>query len=189
MIEVALSTGMRSGEILALRYGPDSLDLDRGVIVIGPKGNLSRLRDEHGRFPLDLPKTPASERTLTLTPSLVQVLREHRLATGHPGDGAFVFADDRGNPLDGTTAFYRDCWLAALADASIPNPRPRLHEVRHHWTTVMQRAGNPDQVVMEAAGWESMAMIQGRYGKHTLPGEHEAAAIRLDEYLRVAAQA
>lgn len=179
---LAFATGLRSGELLALRYGPHSLDLDAGRIVVGPKGNLGRRRQD-GVFPVIRPKSRASEREVEMTPSAVRILREHRFATGRPRDGAFVFSDERGNPLCGATAFYRDCWRRAVADASIPDPRPRLHDARHHWAIFMLRAGVQPQVIAKLGGWASVKILLDRYGKHALPDEHVGTGARLDEYL------
>lgn len=183
LITLAFATGLRSGELLALRWGHDSLDLDAGRITVGPRGSLGRRRDrETGQFPLIRPKTRASVREVEVPPSTVKVLREHRLATGRPADGAFVFADAHGHPICGATVLYRD-WRRAVADAAIPDPRPRLHDARHHWAILMLRAGVLPQVIAKVGGWGSLSMLLNRYGKHALPGEHVGAGAALDAYL------
>lgn len=183
ILTLAFSTGMRAGELLALRYGPDSLDLHRGLVTVGPLGNLSRKRDkETGVFPLIAPKTRASRRDFVLPPSVVARLRRHRLQTGRPADGAFVFADANGDPLCGATVLYRD-WRRVIDRAGIDDPRPRLHDARHHWAIHMLRAGVIPQVVAKNGGWGSTKMALDRYGKHVLPGEAESAAEKLDAYL------
>ncbi len=182
LITLAFATGLRCGELLALRYGPGSLDLSGGRITIGPKGNLGRKRGPDGIFPLIRPKSRASERMVDVPPSAVHVLREHRLATGRPPDGAFVFADERDNPISGATVAYRD-WRRAVADASIPDPRPRFHDARHHWAMMMLRAGVQEQEIADQGGWRSLTMLLDRYGCHALPDEHVGSGARLDAYL------
>jgi integrase len=70
-----------------------------------------------------------------------------------------------------------------VADAGIPDPRPRLHDARHHWAIFMLRAGVQPQVIAKVGGWGSLSMLNDRYGKHALPGEDIGSGAALDAYL------
>jgi integrase len=67
---LALNTGMRQGELLALKW--DDLDLERGVLRV--RRTLTQV--DKG-FALGEPKTKKSRRTIRLTASAVRALRDH----------------------------------------------------------------------------------------------------------------
>jgi integrase len=97
---VSLFTGMRMGEILALRWS--CIDLDRGVIAV--RGSIENTA-AGTRF--KAPKTKAGRRDITLPDILIGVLREHRreqlelrmrLGIGRLPDDALLLSDIDGNP-------------------------------------------------------------------------------------------
>jgi integrase len=95
LVITAAWTGCRWGELAGLQR--DHVHLDRGVIVIDPEfGALHE--SAHGLW-LGPPKTPASARTITLPPFLVELLRDHLAAT--PGE--FVFTSPVGCRLRRST--------------------------------------------------------------------------------------
>jgi integrase len=99
---VALFTGMRLGEVLALRWS--RVDLDRKVLEV--REALEQTKTHGIRF--KKPKSKAGRRDITLPDVLVDALREHRksmlelrmqLGLGRLPDDALLFADLYGNPL------------------------------------------------------------------------------------------
>ena len=104
---VAVFTGMRLAEVLALRW--NCVDLDRGVIQVREALEWTKA---HGlRF--KTPKSKAGRRDITLPDVLVDVLREHRkaalelrmqLGAGRLPDDALLFAQSGGRA---TTAEQR----------------------------------------------------------------------------------
>ncbi len=80
------------------------------------------------------------------------------------------------------TVAYRD-WRRAVDDAAIPEPRPRFHDTRHHWTVVMLRAGLPPAVVARLGGWSSLKLVLDVYGRHAYPDEFSGPGALLDAYL------
>ncbi len=106
---LAITTGMRQGELLALRW--QDIDLDAGRLTVRHTLRL-------GTRELAEPKTERARRTLRLGSDTVVALRERRrrqleerLAAGRKWvDGDFVFATSTGTPLDSrnvTKAFQR----------------------------------------------------------------------------------
>jgi integrase len=127
---IALFTGMRLGEILALRWS--RVDLDKGVIQV--RAALEQTK-AHG-IRVKEAKTRAGRRDITLPDILVDLLREHRkaalelrmqLGAGRLPDDALLFADLEGNPLSPNA--QSAAW-ADFAD-SIDMPDVTFHALRH----------------------------------------------------------
>jgi integrase len=127
---VALFTGMRLGEILALRER--SVDLDKGVIEV--REALEETKAYGVRF--KAAKTRAGLRNITLPTVVIETLREHRrqlletrmqLGQGRLAPDSLLFADIDGRPLR-TTSMSPE-W-GRLADR-IGEPQITFHALRH----------------------------------------------------------
>jgi integrase len=104
----ALYTGMRRGELLGLRW----CDIDLGKASISVVQTLYRLSG--GKCLTKEPKSPHSRRSIALSPSLAQLLRQHRieqelqwtLLGKFLADTDLVFAHPDGMPLDPSTVTH-----------------------------------------------------------------------------------
>jgi integrase len=170
---VALTTGMRRGELLGLRW--TDVDLDAGRLLVARSlvkaGNEVQISD---------PKTEKSTRTIALDPRTVQVLRDHhkrqaeeRLAWGPAYRSEdLVFAREKGDPFhpDGLSGMFE----AAVKRAGLP--RIRFHDLRHVSAALAIRAGVHAKVLSERLGHSSIAITMDVYG-HLMGGlDVEAAA-------------
>jgi integrase len=180
LIYLALATGARLGELLAVRW--QEVDLERGVVEIT---RTARFFSGQG-VTFGQPKTHRSRRPIALSPETLAVLREHRqvqleerLQVG-PGyrDGDLVFADAVGRALYDSTvrrAFYAIVQEAGLAHL-------RIHDLRHTAATLMLRAGVNPKVVSERLGHATVSVTLDTYS-HVLPDLQREAAAALDAIL------
>ena len=165
LIALALGSGLRLGELLALRWGADGLDLDAEVVRVR---RLDRIRDETGAYPLLAPKTRAARRDVPLAPEDAARLRRHRLACGRRPDGALVFAGPDGQALSPVPA-YR-AWKRACRRAGLAQPLPRFHDARHAYASHALAAGLSAHAVAALLGHSDAGLVWRRYG-HALPDE------------------
>jgi integrase len=177
---LALATGLRLGELLALRWAPHpdddgGLDLDTPMVRV--RWSLDRQRDPVTReIRVGPPKTRAGARDVPLGADDTAVMRRHLLATGRPPAGSLVFSDD-GRPILGGGDPWRT-WrrLATMAEVY---PLPPVHATRHTWCVFGLRAGIRPEALAKLGGWSDVGIIYRRYGRHALPDELAGAAAAL----------
>jgi integrase len=151
LVEVALATALRRGELLALRWG--DLELLDGRLTV-------RQAYVRGRF--QAPKSRASRRTLELGPRAVAVLSEAYEESRYRADECLVFCHPAlGTPLD-PSKLAREYMRPALARAKITKPFRPWHDLRHTSLTHEAAAGNPQAYVQLKAG-HSQGSITERY--------------------------
>ncbi|MGH3041342.1 MAG: tyrosine-type recombinase/integrase [Gaiellaceae bacterium] len=105
MFDVALATGLRLGELRALRWC--DVDFERSLI---------RVEQAYSRATLKRPKTDAGIRSVPLFASAEAAMRElaaRAFARGRFADNELVFATGRGTPLDGSN-FNSLVWSKTL---------------------------------------------------------------------------
>lgn len=148
---VALGTGMRRGELLALRWRDVRL-LD-GVVQV-------REALVEGR--LTTPKSRASRRLIELGPRTNKLLAEHWRWSTFQADEDFVFCHPQlGSPLD-PSKLARSYLRPALKRAGITKPFRPFHDLRHTALTHEAAAGNPMAYIQLKAG-HSQSQITERY--------------------------
>jgi integrase len=179
LIGLALGTGLRLGELLALSRGPDGLDLDAGLVRV--RAALDRVRGDGGDYARIAPKSRASRRDVPIPPEDVARLRRHRLATGRPPDGALAFAGSDGLALSPIPA-YR-AWKRAAKKAKLSEPLPRFHDARHAYAAHALAAGLSAHAVAEILGHSDASLVWRKYG-HALPDEVAGAGAALSQWRR-----
>ena len=182
VIQLAVMTGLRRGEILALRW--QDVDLERGVAHV--RRSLEQLR---GGLNFKQPKTAKSRRTIALPPLAVEGLRRHRLAQKKERlaigpayqDQDLICARLHGTPMDPSEVTAGFARLIAGLDL----PKVRLHDLRHGHATHLLAQGIHPKVVSERLGHSTIGITLDTYS-HVMPGMQEEAAQKLDDALRAA---
>jgi integrase len=115
---LAVTTGMRNGELLGLQW--KDLDLDIETLEV---------RRTVFNGVVSPPKTAAGNRTIRLTGLAVVALKEHCLCEAKQRISEWVFPSRRGTPLDVHNVHNRS-WKPLLKRAGLP-ASTRMHDLRH----------------------------------------------------------
>ena len=179
LIVVAVSCGLREGELLGLQW-PD-LDLDRGVLRV--RHALERLGKG---WRLIEPKSEGSRRTIRLPAPVVPILRAHRvhqlerrLAAGARWrEHAFVFTTRDGQPLDGCRLNRQT--KGQLEAAGLPPLK--FHSLRHSCATFLLVQGVAPRVVMDILGHSQISLTMNTYS-HVIEQLQDGAAQEMSALL------
>ena len=167
---VAVSTGMRQGELLALRW--QDVDFDARTLTV-------RHTLQPQTRQLGLPKTERSRRTLQLpATALAALIEQRRRQAGEGIASVYVFASEVGTPLDGRNVTHR--FQAALQRAGLP--RQRFHDLRHAAATLLIEAGEELAVVSRLLGHSDFGTTANIYA-HLTSSMERRAADRMDAVL------
>jgi integrase len=166
---LAVTTGMRNGELLGLQW--KDVDLE---------GRTLRVRRTVFNGVVSPPKTTAGNRTIRLTGLAIGALREHRLCEAKWCISEWVFPSRRGTPLNVHNVHNRS-WKPLLERAGLPTST-RMHDLRHTCATLLLSRGVPVKVVSEMLGRASVAITLDTYS-HVLPNMQEAAAKAMEDAL------
>jgi integrase len=173
---LAVHTGMRQGELLALKWS--DVDLENATI------SIRRTITKSGtHLLLGEPKTKKSRRTIHLTEVATEALRDHlqrqmeemeRLGDLYEDHG-LVFTTEVGSLINPTNLRKRS-FAALLKRAKLPPMR--FHDLRHTCATLLFSRGVHPKYVQELLGHANISITLDRYS-HVIPGmgDHTARAM------------
>jgi integrase len=141
--DVALGTGLRLGELRALRWS----DVDR-------ERRLIRIERAYSRKHLRRPKVESGIRSVPLFPSVNTALREvaaRAVERGRYAPDELVFGSMRGTPLQPSN-FRQRVWGPALRLAGLEGEGYRFHDLRHTCVSRLVAAGADVKLVQAVAG-------------------------------------
>ena len=176
----ALFTGMRRGELLALRWCDVDLLLGRVQVT----RSLHRLGT--GEVVIRSPKSERSRRVVSLPPSAALLFqeekekqqRERAMVGLEVKDDDLVFRDHEGRPLRPDTVTH--AWVKLVRRIGLKGIR--LHDARHTHASLMLKQGVHPKIVQERLGHASIGLTLDTYS-HVAPGLQEAAAAGFDKVI------
>lgn len=181
LLTLAVTAGLRQGELCALRW--DDVDLEHGTLRV--VATVQRVR---GRgLVVSEPKTTRSRRRVELGAAAVASLARHRSAQAAERLRAGTMWTDRGLVFTGPTGAHLDKALLTrrfrglLADAGLPPVR--FHDLRHTAATLMLGRGVHPKIVSEMLGHSTVAITLDLYS-HVTPTMQREAASAMDALLR-----
>ncbi len=177
---LALTTGMRRGEMLALKW--QDINFEQSML------HVRRIftRAPGRRYIESEPKTEKSKRTIMLTSITVETLKQHRIrqleARLQMGpeweEHDLVFCTSLGTPLNPNTALER--FKKLLKKAGLPDMR--LHDLRHSIATILLSMGTHPKIVQELLGHNRIQETVDTYSQ-VLPVIHREAIKNLEDVL------
>jgi len=173
IVELALATGMRRGELLGLQWG--DIDLDAGTLRVERS-----LEETAAGLRLKQPKTKRGRRNISLPAETVTMLRAHKvkllelrfaLGLGNITPETLVFSTIEGRlvrPRNLTKA-----WSRVQADKKLPHVS--FHALRHSHVSVLIRSSVDILTISRRLGHSKASITLDVYG-HLISGADKDAA-------------
>jgi integrase len=179
---VAIATGLRVGELLAMKWA--NVDWNLGKYFV--RETLTRKMETQERG-FASPKTEGSAQPVDLTPTCLDALKVHRKyqaeerlkAGGDYQDLDLVFSTSQGTPLNDRNVIQR-VFEPALRDAGLR--RIRFHDLRHTCASLLIAQGENPKYIQRQLRHASIQITFDRYG-HLFPDANQEAVRRLDDTL------
>jgi integrase len=167
---LALTTGMRRGELLGVRW--QDVDLARGTLRVAQAVALL-----HDRPTITQPKTAAARRTLPLPAPAVDAIRAHRdrariAAGGAWRDDVLVFSAT-GAPMHPRTLAYHFARIVKAAGV----PKIRVHDMRHTYATLSLSGGADLKTISTRLGHTSIQVTGDVYAHVTVAMDERATEV------------
>jgi integrase len=164
VVLLAVLTGMRIGEILALRW--KRVDLLRSTIEIAESFS-------DGQF--GSPKTRSSNRVIPMSSALRVVLETYRAGAVRNSPDDLVFCTPKGTPLNSKNLYNRA--LAPACDR-INQPRVSWHSFRHTHATQLAESGESLKTAQALLGHSDLETTLNTY-THVIPESQRRAVNRV----------
>jgi len=174
LFRLAIYTGARKGELLALQWS--DLDLDSMKLII----SKNRIYLNGANLVQNSTKGGEGRRTISIDPETMEILREHRkrqfeerlLAGSAWQETGYIFVTEVGLPIDYGTPTQ----LFTKIRKRLGLPDQRFHDLRHFHATQLLRAGTPLHVVAQRLGHRD-AMVTATTYAHVTSDQEENASI------------
>jgi integrase len=168
LFRMAIETGMRQGELLALRW--DDIDWRSGRVYV---------RNSFRKGMESAPKTAASLRSIGLTATLLQALKRWKIGCPQPPNGlGLVFPNTQGG-FEHHYNLLRRGFFPALRRAGLR--RIRFHDLRHTCASLLLASGVNIKQVQAQLGHASVSITLDVYS-HFLP-DAESPGVQVFEEL------
>ena len=172
---LAVTTGLRIGEILGLQVA--DVDLDRCIL---------KVQRSVSRGEVDTTKTEGSTRQVPIPPMLMEVLSTHVNTAGSipavPSDTAaehWLFSSKAGTPLSDRNLINRQVYPVSKR---LGIPHFSWHSCRHTFTTLGGNEGTIPTVVMKQLLGHSKLSTTEKY-MHELEGQQREAMTKIENLI------
>ncbi len=184
LLTVAIASGMRQGELLALRwsdidFAKAKVHVARSLSYHNPDGTGHTYKEEE-------PKTRSSRRTIPLPDFAMEALQKHRiqqvemrLKAAEWKDKGLVFPNSKGGYLWVRTLIIQ--FRKLLEKAGLP--AIRFHDLRHSVATILLAMGVSPKVIQERLGHSNISITLGVYG-HVTESMQQEATTKLNEQFK-----
>ncbi len=159
-------TGCRKGEMLALTVS--DFDFEAGTVSISKTYTRIGTKDV-----ITTPKTAKSVRTITLPPSLIQIMKNYIHGLGDISPKQRIFDCVSADSL--RTALHRYAKSVGL-------PQIRIHDLRHSHASLLIEQGISPIAIADRLGHESAQTTLTTYS-HLYPGKQKEVADKLQKVL------
>ncbi|SFL43868.1 tyrosine-type recombinase/integrase [Pelosinus propionicus] len=180
VVSLALSTGMRLGEVFGLKWKDidfpnNTLNVQRALVSSNTKGMI-----------FEDPKTKGSKRRILVTVSTKEALERYQkeqkwfadfLGDKFDNEEKLLFTNLWGKPVDTsnfTTRYFKKMLMQAELDKEFS-----FHDLRHTHATLLLRQGINIKVISERLGHSTVAMTLDTYS-HLMPDMQETAVKALE---------
>ncbi len=175
---LALTTGMRRGEMLALHWA----DVNLEARFIQVRFTVQHIAGAQVLY--SPPKTARSRRKVALSARAVDALQKHRqrqeqqraIVGANWVDNDLVFTTATGEPMRGNHILQRN-FAPILRRAGLPPMR--FHDLRHPAATLLLMQGIHPKIVSEMLGHSTISMTLDTYS-HVLPDMQRDATAAFD---------
>lgn len=165
---ITISTGMRRGEILGLKW--ENIDIENSTIRI----TQSLVRTEKGLEILS-PKTKTSNRTISIPPTLKNILLEYKAKT----TCKFVCYNEFDELIK--PEYLNHKLKQILEDNNLPNIR--FHDLRHTHASLLLSQGVQPKVISERLGHSNISITMDLYS-HVYDATNIEVAKNFDKFLK-----
>lgn len=168
-VMIAISTGMRRGEILGLTW--NNLDLKNSTLnvvqaVYPSKNGLTVLP----------PKTKTSIRKITIPPTLVKILTEYKKKSS----SNYVCSLEDGTLISPSSLNHK--FKQILKDNNLPSIR--FHDLRHSHASLLLSQGVQAKVISERLGHSNINITMDLYS-HIYEATNIEVANNFDKFLKI----
>ena len=179
-ITLALATGMRVGELVALRWSDLNFD-DNSINIcrsLNRFKNFDKSKDMKTVIVISEPKTKTSKRVIPLTDKIMEDLktlsisqeREKAFCGDSYNDNGYIFASPLGYCIEPRT--MQDVFKRILKSAEIAEAN--FHALRHTFATRALEAGVPAKIVSEILGHANVSTTLDLYSHVSLDTKRDA---------------
>lgn len=178
-----LATGLRLGELLALKWQDVALENES----LSVKRSLKRVKlfegEKNSEIIFQEPKTKSGKRNIPLIPTIIEELKEHRkrqddekaFAGTSYEDNGLVFCTELGKPIEPRNMIRKFYKLVEDANLALTN----FHALRHTFATRALESGMNPKVLQEILGHSSITMTMDIYS-HAMPDFKKSSIMKMD---------